>query len=1251
MMFAKIRNCLLKFRFNAPVVLAFCAISLLGFGLFSPAQAWQLDNSFPGSSEQARALTVFGNGTCFMQAVVYKKDVGSNIFSPSFLRLYTASSTGFMIGGGIFSDVETDPQMSFTSGGVVNPETDRGSNPSGGDIAGVESRCGLESGTFKLVSSPNVAAGTSFFAATSFESVIEFGYQGRLYRGEFGIVSQSAELSPDVYATLTDFGASNAAPTASGVPSEATVVEDAQSDLDLRGTILADSDGDNLTVTISVTSGALSAVSSGDVVVGGNANALTLSGSAGAINSFLSSQSAIQYTTAPDASGSGIATATISASDTAAGLATNPTVSINALTVPDVTRVSGRTSNGHYREGSVIEISVFFDEAVWVTGTPVLTLETGNTDRIISYSNGSGRTELVFNYTVQAGDTTGDLDYVAVTSLSANGGFIRNIAGRDADIGLPSPAAAGSLSANSELVVDTTAPVLSIGNISLSGATGTNGAFKIGDTITATWNALGGDGDINLSASLGDVTVDFSAFGGSNQTEAIVSGSVWTATYRVVAESSTTGTALNLSVTAWDEAGNTTTTTADTSGTIVDAVSPTVSTALLSLSGATGTGGTFRIGDTLTVTWNNDANGDGNSDISAVSVDFAQFGGGLVVADNNGSDIWTASYTITNGSIDLTDRNIALTVFDLAGNSTLQMGTANVGVDNISPTIADREIAVSGSTGPSGAFKIGDAVSVAWTANDTDAIDSVLMDFSAFDGPVDAVAVLSGGVWTATYVLQAGSLSAGDLLVAVTALDNAGNPLTIIKAEVYAASTVVPTVTVTGPTEIVTTRFTVIIDFSESMSSDLVASELRVENGTVAEVAAVSGSSSQFTAEIDPVLGNTVLVQVMADSATSVASGNLNTASNEFTVFAGNVATAFDEYRAQIRQVLVEEAERALRSTLSSNRRMMQAARGRFMADQRDTAACGDERHHTDTTECDAAAVSGNDIAIDVDGGFALDGTTLSTSGVFFGQTLIHEGHSRRLVFGDFDVQHDGETGSSTATLTGRLAWERKVSDNTMLGYFVGGELAHGNIAGAFSGDQTRIGVTVGGYAVHELARNTYLEGFVTLGSGRNNLEMANDVLALTSDYTTRSVTFGAASSAVIEQPGYEIRPELSFSYGRTWIGDVALTGRAYGLVDNALSVDAGSVTLASVMLRPEFRVPLDGLSSAESLQLFTFAPRLICEQVKTTVTEKNCGGGAEIGFTGQFGDGQSTYSATISSDRLGDQTSSALQLNLEHRF
>jgi hypothetical protein len=220
-----------------------------------------------------------------------------------------------------------------------------------------------------------------------------------------------------------------------------------------------------------------------------------------------------------------------------------------------------------------------------------------------------------------------------------------------------------------------------------------------------------------------------------------------------------------------------------------------------------------------------------------------------------------------------------------------------------------------------------------------------------------------------------------------------------------------------------------------------------------------------------------------------------------------------------------------------------------------------------------------------------------------------------------------------------------------VLGYFVDGHLAHSNIGGVFEGGQNSIGVSVGGYGVHTLENKLKLTGFLSLGAGRNNLDISDTVLSLESDYITRSAIFGTALSGLIEEEDFQVRPKLSINFGRTWIGNVNFTGRAYGVVDDTLTLDADKVTLANMMLTTEVRVPLDGLTAAKSLQVMTFAPRLICEQITKVESEENCGGGAEVGFSGTSEDRMSTVSAMIRADRIGGSTRSSLQLGLETQF
>src|SRR5205823_321397 len=104
-----------------------------------------------------------------------------------------------------------------------------------------------------------------------------------------------------------------------------------------------------------------------------------------------------------------------------------------------------------------INVRVNFSEPVTVSGTPQLTLETGATDRVVDYAGGSGSAALIFEYTIQAGDTAGDLDYTSASALALNGGTIRDSAANNAMLTLPAPGAAGSLADTSAFVVDTAA--------------------------------------------------------------------------------------------------------------------------------------------------------------------------------------------------------------------------------------------------------------------------------------------------------------------------------------------------------------------------------------------------------------------------------------------------------------------------------------------------------------------------------------------------------------------------------------------------------------------------------------------------------------------------------------------------------------------------------------------------------------------------------------------------------------------------
>tara|TARA_B110001450_G_C17649564_1_gene492679 strand:- start:284 stop:2134 length:1851 start_codon:yes stop_codon:yes gene_type:complete len=502
---------------------------------------------------------------------------------------------------------------------------------------------------------------------------------------------------------------------------------------------------------------------------------------------------------------------------------------------------------------------------------------------------------------------------------------------------------------------------------------------------------------------------------------------------------------------------------------------------------------------------------------------------------------------------------------------------------------------------------------------------------------IDFDATISGNVITINPTSDFSSAQVVYVAIGDTVEDAADNAITAASATFTAVAidTTAPTVALSGPTDIVTDAFTVTATFSENVVGfDL--GDITVTNGTAS--ALVADGAPVYTFTVTPELETTVSVSISAGVADDAA-GNANTASNTLSVQAGSPESYFAKQEAEIKAIITQDATRSLNSTLSSNQRMTRGARSRFI----DSRSQGEGNG--------AGLATRNNVPFDVDGTFDLDGARLSTKGTFFGQTGNVEGTERRLVFGEFDVQRDGDTGSTTATLTGRVAWEQMISGDTMLGYFVGGELADSNISGAFEGSQTRVAATAGGYAVRALSETLFADVFISIGAGRNNLAMADDVLALTSDYTTRTATVGGALTGVYAYERYELRPELAFSYGKTWIGDVGFTGVAYGLTDDALSLDAGNVSIANLTLRPEIVWALDAEKVADSNAQVSFGPRLICERTTTATTTQNCGAGAEIGLSSNSEDGLSSANIRFVMDRVGNSNRSNVLFNVEHKF
>ena len=312
-------------------------------------------------------------------------------------------------------------------------------------------------------------------------------------------------------------------------------------------------------------------------------------------------------------------------------------------------------------------------------------------------------------------------------------------------------------------------PAVTDPRISISGATGTGGAYKIGDTVTATWDNTAATGDNNSGIS--GVTANFSQFGGGAAVAATNSSNTWTATYTITA-GAIDAVGSNVSITATNAGGPST--TADSTNVTVDSIAPVVSDGAISISGGTGPAGAYRIGDTVTATWNSTTGGDNNLDtISAVTVNFSQFGGGAAVAATNSSGTWTATYAVVAGAITASNLNVALSATDNAGNIAIVADTSNAAVDSIAPSVT--------STAPAGGALSTDA-SVNFVVNFSESVANISFDDFALTstggvtGSIASVSATSGSSVTVTVngISGNGSLKL-NLSAGTNIVDAAGN--------------------------------------------------------------------------------------------------------------------------------------------------------------------------------------------------------------------------------------------------------------------------------------------------------------------------------------------------------------------------------------------------------------------------------------------------------------------------------------------
>ncbi|MEG2878667.1 MAG: Ig-like domain-containing protein, partial [Comamonas sp.] len=584
-------------------------------------------------------------------------------------------------------------------------------------------------------------------------------------------------------------------------------------------------------------------------------------------------------------------------------------------TPPSVTGVSSITPNGTYKVGSAISVQVSFSENVFVdSGTPQLTLETGSTDRTINYTSGSGTSTLTFSYTVQAGDTSADLDFLTTSALALNGGTISDAAGNAATLTLPFPGAAHSLGANNAIVIDGVVPTVTSVNSSVA-----NGTYKIGDAIVVQINfseavTVNGTPQLTLETGSTDRTINFASGSGT---------STLTFSYTVQAGDTsadldfltTSALALN-GGTISDAAGNAATLTLPFPGAanslgankniVIDGVVPTVSSV-----NSSSANGTYKIGDAISVQVN-------FSEVVTVNGTpqlTLETGRTINYTSGSGSSALTFSYTVQAGdsSADLdylATSALALnggTIRDAAGNAaTLTLpfpGAANslgannaIVIDGVVPAVSS----INSSTA-NGTYKIGDAISVQINFSEDITVNGtpqLALETGTTDRAINYASGSGTSTLTFSYTVQAGDISADLDFTSTAALslaggtlrDTAGNDAVLTLPAPGSAGSlganknividgVAPTLTITSGAstlkigDTTTITFTFSEDPGSSFTWDGSPGDVEVSGGTLS---AITGSGLTRTATFTPTAG------------TNAGTASITVASGSYTDIAGN---------------------------------------------------------------------------------------------------------------------------------------------------------------------------------------------------------------------------------------------------------------------------------------------------------------------------------------------------------------------------
>ncbi len=459
-----------------------------------------------------------------------------------------------------------------------------------------------------------------------------------------------------------------------------------------------------------------------------------------------------------------------------------------------------------------------------------------------------------------------------ITNGAANGFRANNntapAAGTGA-INFTTPTTGSITATNNTILIDNIAPTVIDNNISISGATGAGGAYKVGDTVTAVWDSTGN------TDMLSSVAVDFSQFGGGNAIAAALQSSgvntgKYVATYTIVGGSINSVGNKNVSVSVTDNAANVTT--------ALDTTNATVDNAVPSAPIITEIGGT----DGTVSTAANDNKVVGTAEAGSTVSVLTSTNTLLGTTTANVSGDWSYTFTLANIiALGQGLKNVIATATDTVGNVSAASSTFNFFLDTIAPnapSITNITDNVGSIQTPITNGTATDDTTPTFTislAGTGAGVGDIVKLFNNGTTQVIAYTLNNADITAGTVSLTPAALAQGNYSITSTIIDAAGNQSSASAVRTFTVDATAPSVTITdngGTTA--TGDITYTFTFDEAVTG-FADTDVVVANGTKGTFTAVS--STQYTLVVTPTDGfeGNVTVDVAANVANDVA-GNGN---------------------------------------------------------------------------------------------------------------------------------------------------------------------------------------------------------------------------------------------------------------------------------------------------------------------------------------------------------------------------------------